>query len=346
MRTSRSQSLFLFSFLFAWGAAGGQAGVCFAAEGPWVTYEGREGPGKGKHIVLISGDEEYRSEEGLPQLGKILALRHGFRCTVLFSVDPRSGEIAPDLRTNIPGMEALNSADLAIVLLRFRDLPDDQMRPFDDYLNAGKPVLGLRTATHAFQIPEGKTYSRYSNSSKEAGWEGGFGRRILGEKWINHHGSHARESTRAIPVAGEESHPILQGCEDIWGPSDVYTVRLPLPDSCRPLLLGQVLQGMRPDDKPLEGPKNNPMMPVAWTRTYEGSAGKTGRVFACTMGAANDLLSEGLRRVVVNAAYWCLGMEKRIPERADVGLVGDYRPSSFGFGTFLRGKKPSDHAGK
>ena len=57
---------------------------------PWVVYPGGEGPGKGKKVVLVSGDEEYRSEEGLPQLGKILAKRHGFTCTVLFAIDPRN----------------------------------------------------------------------------------------------------------------------------------------------------------------------------------------------------------------------------------------------------------------
>jgi hypothetical protein len=314
------------------------------AEDLWLDFQGGEGPGKGKHIVLLSGDEEYRSEEGLPQLGKILARRHGFRCTVLFSIHPQSGRIDPNHGSNIPGLEVLSSADLVVVLLRFRDLPDDQMRPIDKYLNTGKPVIGLRTATHAFLIPEGKTYSRYSNNSKQEGWVGGFGPRILGEKWVNHHGLHAKESTRGVIAPGEEKHPIVQGCEDIWGPSDVYTVRLPLPGDCRPLILGQVLEGMQPGDKPVPGPKNNPLLPVAWTKTYSGAHGETGRVFTTTMGAANDLLSEGLRRLIVNAAYWCLGMEDKIPARANVDLVGDYRPSNFGFGTFRQGLKPSDFA--
>src|SRR5829696_7143110 len=81
-----------------------------AKEAEWVTYDGGKGPGNGKHIVLISGDEEYRSEEALPQLGKILAVRHGFRCTVLFAIDPQSGEINPKESSNIPGLEALSTA--------------------------------------------------------------------------------------------------------------------------------------------------------------------------------------------------------------------------------------------
>src|SRR6187549_3605857 len=74
----------------------------------WVVYEGKEGPGKGKHIVFLSGDEEYRSEEGLPMLAKILAERHGFKCTVLFPINPEDGSIDPTVTTNMPGAEALD----------------------------------------------------------------------------------------------------------------------------------------------------------------------------------------------------------------------------------------------
>src|SRR5262249_21500343 len=118
-------------------------------EDPWVIYDGFDGPGKGKHIVLISGDEEYRSEEALPQLGKILAKHHGFKCTVLFAIDPKDGTINPNV-SNIPGLEALKSADLLVIFLRFRDLPDEQMKYLVDYIESGKPIVGLRTATHAF----------------------------------------------------------------------------------------------------------------------------------------------------------------------------------------------------
>src|SRR4051794_6254450 len=125
------------------------------AEDQWVVYQGDDGPGKGKHIVFISGDEEYRSEEGLPQMAKILATRHGFKCTVLFPVNKQTGEIDPDTKDNIPSIEALDTADLMVILARFRALPDDKMKHVDDYLKAGKPVIGLRTATHAFDKLKG-----------------------------------------------------------------------------------------------------------------------------------------------------------------------------------------------
>lgn len=311
-----------------------------AAENPWVVFQGQKGPGQGKHIVLISGDEEYRSEEAMPQLGKILAVRHGFTCTVLFAVDP-DGTINPTNVSNIPGLEALKTADLMIIFTRFRNLPDDQMQHIVEYVESGRPIIGLRTATHAFNIPPGRKYAKWSFNSKE--WDGGFGRQILGETWIAHHGHHGKESTRGVIAPGMEKHPVVRGCEDIWGPTDVYTVRLPLPGDSQPLVLGQVLAGMNPTDPPVTNQKNNPMMPIAWIKTYQAPSGKTGRVFTTTMGAATDLASEGLRRLLVNAAYWCLGMEDRIPPRANVDIVGQYQPTGFGFGKHIRGLRPPDH---
>lgn len=314
----------------------------------WVTYEGKEGPGKGKHIVLVSGDEEYRSEEALPQLGKILAKHHGFKCTVLFPIDPKSGLINPNVSNNIPGLEALKTADLMIIFTRFRRLPDEQMKHINDYLKTGKPVIGIRTATHAFNGIGGdfKHYNNgYRGDKKE--WSDGFGRLVLGEKWISHHGSHKNESTHGLIAPDAKGHPITRGIKDgdVWGPTDVYGVRLPLPGDSKPIILGQVMMrkgerdnkdpfyGMRPDDGPaVKGKKNDPMMPVAWTKSYQLPEGKKGRVFASTIGASTDLVAEGTRRLFGNAVYWCLGMEEQIPEKGTkVDIVGEYKPTAYSF---------------
>src|SRR5271168_4525459 len=98
-----------------------------AARQPFLVFE-PQAKSQHKNIVLISGDEEYRSEELLPQLAKILATHHGFRCTVLFAIDPKTGKIDPDQVDNIPGLEALDTADLMVIMTRFRDLPDNQMK--------------------------------------------------------------------------------------------------------------------------------------------------------------------------------------------------------------------------
>ncbi len=325
----------------------------------WLTFQGK---GDMPHIVLISGDEEYRSEEALPQLAKILSTRQGFKCTVLFAQDPaKPGIINPNHLNNIPGLESLKTADMMIIFTRFRALPDEQMQYIDDYLKSGKPILGIRTATHAFSFEEAdfesnwKHYGNFYKGNDE--WKGGFGRFILGEKWISHHGEHRHQSTRGIPVPGQENHPILKGIAEgkIWGPTDVYGVRLPLPGDSQPVVLGQVVNrageydendplfGMRATDNEVAGMGiaddengeeveinlNDPMMPVAWTKSYQLQGGKPGKVFATTIGASTDLLSEGVRRMLVNGVFWGMGLT--VPEKANVDLVGTYEPTSYAF---------------
>jgi hypothetical protein len=313
---------------------------------PWVVYAPEKGPGKDKHIVLVSGDEEYRSEEALPQLGKILARHHGFKCTVLFAIDKEDGSINPNERHNIPGLEALKSADLMVIFTRFRELPDEQMQHIIDYVESGKPIVGLRTATHAFNLPRTNKYARWSYNSRAKGFDGGFGRQVLGETWISHHGGHGSQSTRGIIPAGARDHPIVKGIRDgnVWGPTDVYGVRLPLPGDCKPLVLGEVVDGMKPDDKPLEGKKNDPMMPIAWVKTWSADGSKKARIFTTTMGSSQDLESEGFRRLLVNACYWCTGLEDRIADRSNVEIVGEFKASPFGNNRFKKGLKPAEHA--
>jgi hypothetical protein len=323
----------------------------------FVVYEGKDGPGKGKHIVLISGDEEYRSEEVMPMLGKLLSQRHGFKCTVCFAVDPATGEINPDYTKNIPGLEALDAADLMIILTRFRALPDEQMKHVDDFLKAGKPVIGLRTSTHAFNGLK-PPYDKYNNGyrGKEEAWRDGFGRLVLGEMWISHHGGHKSEATRGVFAPEAKDSPLLNGIKDgeIWGPTDVYGVRLPLPGDAKPVILGQVVKrkgpekkgdpyfGMTPQDEPAAGDKkNDPMMPVAWTKSYQVPDGKPGKAFATTMGSSTDLTNEALRRLLVNAVYSLLDL--KVPDKANVEIVGEYKPTAYGFKAYTKGIKPADH---
>ena len=328
--------------------------VALAEDGggkPWVVFEGKDGPGKGKHVVFITGDDEYFSEEGMPVMARILAEHHGFTCTVLFAINKATGVIDVGTKDNIPGLENLANADLMVVFTRFRALPDEQMKYIADYLDSGKAVMGLRTATHAFKFDQPGTYQKYSYNSNDATFKQGFGKQVLGETWINHFGNHGKQSTRGLLAREAMGNPILRGIKDgdIWGTTDVYEVRLPI-DGATPLIMGQVLTGMQPSDPPApaaENPKtkqmvdkNAPMMPVAWTRTWTGPAGKAARVFTTTMGGAmsgsHDWDSDGLRRLLVNATYWCVGLEAKIPDQAKVDLVPG--------GVFKRGVKPQDVA--
>jgi hypothetical protein len=275
----------------------------------------------------------------MPQLGKILAVHHGFKCTVLFPINKQTGEIDPGTVDNIPGLAALKTADLMIIFCRFRELPDEQMKHIVDYMNSGKPMMGLRTATHSFNYTKHKDspYAKYSFNSRDPA--GGFGRLVLGETWINHYGAHQSESTRGLIAEGMQDSSIVKGCEDIWGPSDVYAITT-LPADSKPVIMGQCLTGMDPKDPPNTAKKP---VPIAWIKTFTGTEGKAARVFTTTMGHSGDLVSEGFRRLLVNAAYWSMGMEDKIPARAKVDFVGQYKPTPIGFGKHTKGLKPQDH---
>lgn len=295
-----------------------------AEDGPGLHFSGKDGPGKGKRIVFLAGDEEYRSEEALPMLAKILSQRHGYDCTVLFSLDPEKGYIDPNQQKNIPGTEALADADLMILSLRFRDLPPEQTQPITDFLNAGKPVIGLRTSTHAFNGKMASGDWTYGDWQK-----GGFGMKILGETWVAHHGGHKKEGARGVIVEENADHPVLNGVEDVFAPSDVYTVKNLTGDETL-LLRGAVTETLDPASKPVEGAKNDPLQALAWIREYTAPNGSTkGQAFCTTAGAAVDLVNEDLRRLVVNAAFHLTGLD--VPEEADVAVVDPYSPSFFGF---------------
>ncbi len=302
-----------------------------------VSYEGTEGPGAGKHIVLIAGDHEYRSEEILPAMGRILAMNLGFKCSVFFTLDDE-GFIEPG-SSNIAGLEALETADLMIVALRFQDFTAEEMQHVVDYLDRGGPVLGIRTATHAFRIAEGP-FAKYSWDYPGDEYKNGFGRQVLGETWVGHYGTNHEQSSRILPRAAQATHPILRGVRDVHVRSGGYRAE-PMPGAVV-LAEGQVLNGMRPDDPP---DPDKELLPVAWTRTYEAGTGRRARVFTTTHGASEDFLNVGFRRMLINAALWTLGLEDFITADTDVSLVGPYNPVVFSFDGYRRGVRPADLAG-
>jgi len=277
------------------------------------------GPGKGKHIVLVSGDEEYRSEETNPMLAKILSVHHGFKTTVLFAIDPESGIINPENQTNIPGLEVLADADLVILNTRFRNLPDAQLQHFADYVNSGKPLIGLRTATHAFNT---------KNKAADFNWNS-FGLDYLGEKWVAHHGKHKVEGARGVFVEANRNNPVLSGVVDIFAPSDVYTVKNLDESKATVLVRAAVTETLAPDSKILEDdPRNDPMQAAIWLRDYTAPSGKKGMALTSTMGASVDFESAGLRRLIVNGAFYLTGLD--VPEKANVEFVDAFQPTFFG----------------
>ena len=302
-----------------------------------LVFEGGECPGKDKHIVLLSGDEEYRSEEAMPMLGQMLAKHQGFKCTVLFSLNDK-GEVDPENQKSLAHPEALDSADLIVMSIRFRNWDDAAMEKFDAAYKRGVPMVTLRTTNHGFKFPAKSKWAKYSfNAKPDTGWKGGFGQHLFGMTWIAHHGKHKIQGCRAIVEEANKGNAILNGVGTIFAESDVYAARPPA--NVTVLLRGEVTESLKPDSKPFEA-KNKPMQPIAWTVLHKNESGKINRIFNTTMGAASDLDDTNLRRLVTNACFWSLGMD--VPKEAKVDIPNSYKPTFYGFGTFKKGLKPAD----
>ncbi|MCA9116065.1 MAG: ThuA domain-containing protein [Planctomycetaceae bacterium] len=310
-----------------------------AAHPNGVVWEGDKGPGAGKHIVFIAGDHEYRGEETLPALARILARHYGFKCSFFVTTDPEDGTIKPG-SNHITGLEALRTADLMVVFTRFQAFNDEQMQHIDDYLASGKPVIGLRTSTHGFKGLKGD-FARYNDGYQgdDKVWENGFGEAILGEHWVGHYGRNHQQSSRLQLAADQSEHPILRGVKDVHTQCGGYVAHPR--EGSQILARGVILNGMKAD-APADPSKE--ILPVAWVRQYRTDKPRS-RVFATTHGASEDILNEGFRRMLVNAHLWCLGLEDAIESDSNVDFVGPYHPLTFKFGGYRQGVKPADLEG-
>lgn len=251
----------------------------------------------GQHVVFVAGDDEYRSEYSLPAIARVLEAHHGMRTSVALA------KPTPQTNTHIEGLEALKAADLAVMFLRWRQLPPAELQRILDYVEAGKPVVGLRTSTHTFKYPPGDANEKLND---------GFPLAVYGAKWTRHHG---HLSTTDVSIArGQEQHPVLRGVAAMHVPSWLYTVT-PLQGDCVPLLMGRAVNPQGVDASP---------QPVAWVKTHKG-----GRVFFTTLGHPGDFREESMRRLAVNGILWALGREVP-PNGARVDVPGGYNPPPSG----------------
>jgi type 1 glutamine amidotransferase len=266
-------------FISAVGAAGLASGATLA-----VPRSARRKP---PQIVFVTGDDEYRSEITMPFIAQLLGRKNQFKCTVLYAVDPETNQPNPKYQKNIEGLEALKTADLAVFYMRFRALPDEQLKLILDYVNSGKPIVGLRTSTHAFRYPRGHRNAKYNDN---------FGIDVFGQKWITHHG---HESTTEVSIIPEmAAHPILRGIYGSFPCSSwLYHVE-PLAGDCEHLLEGKAVNSR----ESIDSNKYPPIQPVAWTKTYKGA-----RVFFTTLGHPKDFEEYSVRRLLMNGIYWASG---------------------------------------
>ncbi len=303
----------------------------------YLTYKGGEGPGKGKHVVLIAAEQEYRSEQALPMLARVLSQRHGFDCTVLFLTNEQglvdvTGDSPikeADKFNRVPGLEHLSKADALIWCSRFLKLTDEDVQHLYDYFDSGKPIIALRTANHGLSGVKPYVVNGKKVSLSE----------LLGGSFMGHHGGWKREATSGIIVDANKMHPVLIGVKDVWGTTDVYRCHKEdtVPADCTALLLGQPMKTLERD-----APANTDKvpLPIAWTKTWVGNGGKSSKILHFTMGSAEDFANEGVRRVVINGVYWGIGMEDQIKADSNVDIVGEYKPMKDGFNYEKLGVKP------
>jgi uncharacterized protein len=306
--------------------------ICLLA-GTGITQSVK--PERPLHIVFVTGDEEYRSEESMPMLGRILKRELGAKITVCYALDS-AGNINPNRANHIAGLEALKTADLMIVFARFRELPRSQAELITSYAESGKPIVGFRTATHTFLY---KTDSSLMHLNQD--WPA----RVFGQQWIVHHG-HFEDGnaplTAVYPVANAQT-PIMNGVKPFEAYSWLYHVdggNWKLQGDSKPFLEGRSLRSRHEQEGNLA--KYPLTQPVAWTKTYTGSSGRPARVFFTTLGHPFDFKETSMRKMALNGIYWALGLEKKIPkDGVKAEFAASYEPNNSGFGDkFKKNQKP------
>ena len=240
-------------------------------------------------VVFVTGDHEYSGEETLPLIATELEKNYGLNTKVLKASPNQNAE------NNIPDLEILAKADLVVFFLRWRQLPVKQLEFIDKYLKSGKPVMGFRTSTHAFNFPKGHESEKWNAFGEFAlnappGW---------GKSGHTHYGH--KSTTDVSVIEAVKKHPILRGISPNFHVSSwLYRV---LPDyptkGSEWLLMGK---SVNPDKEAIENP-------VAWTGKNSFGA----KIFMTTLGHPEDFQVADFQRLIINAIHWELG--KKVPTK-------------------------------
>jgi type 1 glutamine amidotransferase len=276
------------------------------------------------HIVFVTGGEEYRSEESMPMLARLAKRELNAKVTICYALDSL-GFVDPNRLDHIAGLEALETADLMVIMTRFRALPENERTYISDYVESGKPIVGFRTSTHAL---------KYDDPTL-AYWNNEWPTKVFGQQWITHHG-HFDDGNNPLTEVYDigKQHPILNGFDSIKAYSWLYHVDggdWKLYGDSEPLLEGRSLKSKHQMDGNLDQyPLTNP---VAWTKSYTGNKGIKARVFFTTLGHPFDFKIPEVRKLALNGIFWALGKEKDIPvDGTNVVLDFAYEPNNSGFG--------------
>ena len=225
-------------------------------------------------VVFISAENEYSAAETLPVFASELELHHGLCCEILQASTAAKGEGIH----SISGMETLANADLAVVYARRRGFQADQMKYLREFLDRGKPLIGLRTTSHAFDSRGSAPKEGHDEWVK-------FDPEVLGGNYHGHYG--AGPVATITPAAGVDNHPILKGIElPLRSNGSLYKAS-PLAAGTTLLLVGTI-----PDQTP---------EPVAWTHQFKNS-----RVFYTSLGHPDDFANPQFRKLLTNAVFWAM----------------------------------------
>ncbi len=227
------------------------------------------------HLAIVMAEDEYRTEESLPRFA-LQELGKEFQVTLVYGSDQE--------RHEIPGLEVLNDADVALFSVRRRTLPKEQLALIRQFIADGKPVVGIRTTSHAFALrgdaapPEGTDV-----------WPE-FDAEVLGGNYQFHHPGGPQVTLS--PADKAQEHPILRGVNpaEFISAGSLY-LNSPLRPTTQPLLIGTI-----PDKAP---------EPVAWTHTSPGG----GRVFYTSLGHIKDFEQPQFRRFLANGIRWAAGLD-------------------------------------
>lgn len=242
-----------------------------------------------RKVAILIGDDEYKTEISLPKFVKSDLEPLGFEVTIVHS-DPQD-------KNSFPGMaDAIRAADVVLVSARRRLPPKADLDALREHLAAGKPIVGIRTACHAWCMRTEKDNAAAAAAGRGVWPE--FDPEVFGGHYTNHHGNGPKTTIAVAEKAGE--HPILRGVEvgKLIGNGSLYKVR-PLTETTTPLLVGSI------SDQEAE--------PVAWTNR---AGPKQARVFNTTLGHLDDFENPAFRKLLVNALYWTL--EQPYPKGQDV----------------------------
>ena len=238
------------------------------------------------HIVLVVGTTHYSPELSMPLLAKELE-RFGFRTTVVM------GDGDPEKKTEnvLPGIEALNTADAAILFMRFLKLPDDEWMHLENYVKSGKPIIALRTTSHSF---------KYDRSHPRFAWNDDFGRLVMGTPYIVHQSG----TTEVKVVKKHSTHPVMANVTELEWTSEgtLYLTRLEA--GCIPLMVGTGTGKKRLVEKSF-GPvsvneSESDIVAWAWQNQWGG------KVFGTSFGHPADFANSGFTRMIVNSVHWAV----------------------------------------